>query len=442
MTTIAIKNATIFTGKKVVTDGTLLTSAGKITHLGDGGIPIPPEATVIDASGRLVTPGFTIAHTHVYSALARGITLPGEPARNFVEILKKLWWRLDEKLTLEQIDLAAKLYGAACLKSGVTTIFDHHASFGAIKGSLSVLSRALAQSGVRACLCFEVSDRAGEKKALEAIEENVAFIEATQKKGNEMVRGMFGLHASFTLGESTLRRCAAAVDPDRIGFHIHLAEDREDQAITMVRHGKRVVERLCGAGILGRRTICSHAIWLEENELTLLSRSGSTVAYNPQSNMNNGVGALRLGRMKASGVKVVLGTDGFTANVFREALAGQILQNHLEGDPAAGWKYLPQMLLGENNRLLVEFFGVNNAALEEGAAADVVLWNYLPPTPVTGENFWGHAIFGLVDASTDLVVVGGKVAVKNGRCTGIDENEVSHECRLAAPILWRAMTES
>ena len=436
---IIIKNATVFTGSEVIEGGTIVIRGGEIiTCSADARVKESAGDDVIDASGRLVTPGFTIGHTHIYSALARGIMLKGEPAHNFVEILEKLWWLLDSRLTLEQVELSSFLYGSSCLKAGVTTIFDHHASFGQIGGSLNVLAEALAKLGLRACLCFEVSDRGGEKKAREAIEENMDFIRRAGG-GGPMLNAMFGLHASFTLSDSTLKTCAASADPDKTGFHIHAAEDRADQDATVEQYGKRVIERLGEAGILGEKTILAHCIWLEDGEVEILTKSGSTVAYNPQSNMNNAVGALRVGKMLERGVKVVLGTDGFTANILREALAGQILQNHVEKEPAAGWNYLPRMVLAANDLLVQTFFERSNAVLGEGRRCDVVLWNYDPPTPVLGENFWGHAVFGLLDSFADVVVVEGKVVLRDGTCTGINEADVMKECRCAAGALWEDM---
>ena len=436
---IIIKNATIFTGSDVIEGGTLVIRGGEIITCAAGARTEESEGDdVIDASGRLVTPGFTIGHTHIYSALARGIMLKGEPAHNFVQILEKLWWLLDSRLTLEQVELSSLLYGSSCLKSGVTTIFDHHASFGRIGGSLNVIAGALAKIGLRACLCFEVSDRGGEKKTREAIEENVDFIRRVGG-GGPMLNAMFGLHASFTLSDSTLKTCAASADPDKTGFHVHAAEDKADQDVTVKQYGKRVIERLGEAGILGEKTICSHCIWLEDEEIEILTGSGATVAYNPQSNMNNAVGALRVGRMLERGVKVVLGTDGFTANILREALVGQILQNHVEKEPAAGWDVLPRMVLKSNDLMVQTFFERSNAAIEEGRRCDVVLWNYDAPTPVLGENFWGHAVFGLLDCCADVVVVEGKVVLRGGACAGIDEGEMMKECRGAAGALWQDM---
>jgi len=435
---IIITGATVFTGDDVV-EGNLVLRDGLVEHLGGGGTAGGGPAETIEARGRLVTPGLTIGHTHIYSALARGIVLPGEPARNFVEILEKLWWLLDRHLTLEQVELSALLHGMDCLKSGVTTVFDHHASFGAIRGSLAVIAEALARVGLRGCLCYEVSDRAGEAAARQSIEENVDFIRGAGSGSSPLVRGMFGLHASFTLSRETLRACAAAASPDETGFHIHVAEDREDQAVTLARYGKRVIPRLLDEGILGRRTICSHCIWLEEDEIRLLAGSGSTVAYNPQSNMNNAVGALRLKGLTDRGVPVVLGTDGFTANILREALVGQILQNHVTGDPSAGWIDLPGMLLGSNNDLMRTFFGFDNGKLRPGERCDVVLWDYTPPTPLLAENVWGHGVFGLLDSRASAVILDGRLVLRDGRCTGIDEDEVASQCRAAAASLWKSM---
>lgn len=198
---IVIKNATIFTGHDVVPDGTVVIRDSVISHVGGEGAAPGEKDDVIDAGGRLVTPGFTIGHTHIYSALARGILLKGKPARNFVEILENLWWLLDRNLTLGQIELSAFLCGMDCLRSGVTTLFDHHASFGAVRGSLGVIAEALMKIGLRGCLCFEVSDRGGEKAAMEAIEENVDFIRRARSGKMELIRAVFGLHASFTVSQ-------------------------------------------------------------------------------------------------------------------------------------------------------------------------------------------------------------------------------------------------
>ncbi len=436
---IIIKNASLFTGGEVLEKGYVIVRSGVIERLGTG--EVREEAgDVIDAGGRLVTPGFTIGHTHIYSALARGIVLGSEPAKNFVEILERLWWLLDEKLTLEQVELSALLYGADCLRSGVTTVFDHHASYGAIRGSLSVIAEALLKTGLRACLCFEVSDRAGARASAEAVEENSDFIRRAAGGAMPLLRAMFGLHASFTLSDETLARCAAAADPDETGFHIHAAEDRADQEITLEKYGTRVVQRLHGAGILGKRSLCSHGIWLDDAERALLARAGTRVAYNPQSNLNNAVGALDLGAMRRGGVDVILGTDGFTANILREALVGQVLQNHLASDPGAGWGLVPDLVLGANNDLMKDFFGFDNRLMKPGGRCDVVLWNYNPPTPLTGDNFWGHAVFGLLDSRADSVIVDGRLVLRNGTCTGYDEAEVMAECRAAAAALWKAMS--
>jgi len=436
MSSILIENAIVFTGREVFKGGIYI-EEGVVKMMGSDidRTSITNAAEVINGNGRLVTGGLTIAHTHAYSSLARGIILKSEPAKNFVEVLEKLWWLLDRKLTLPEVELSGLLHGVECLKSGITTIFDHHASYGAIRGCLDKLGKSFEKIGIRASLCFEVSDRWGKACAEEAIQENVDFIEKNKGK-NSLIRGMFGLHASFTIGEETLKRCVQAVNSDTIGFHIHVAEDRFDQEETIRKYGKRVIRRLSDAGVLGKKTICSHGIYLEDSELELLASSHSYLVYNPQSNLNNGVGALNLKRAFFGDVKVVLGTDGFTSNIFREALIGQILQNYLHSSPSEGWNYFPKLLLINNNDLLFEHFGVDNREIKIGKACDIVLWNYNPPTPITEENFWGHAIFGLLDSKADFVIVGGNLVLRDGKSAGIDEESLYKECRISATNLW------
>ena len=95
-----------------------------------------PESDAVDCGGMLILPGFICAHHHFYSSMARGMSIPGTPASNFVEILERLWWRLDRALSDEDILLSAQIPLVECIRNGTTTVIDHHASPGARDGSL------------------------------------------------------------------------------------------------------------------------------------------------------------------------------------------------------------------------------------------------------------------------------------------------------------------
>jgi cytosine/adenosine deaminase-related metal-dependent hydrolase len=181
-----------------------------------------PTAEQFDARGRLLMPGNICAHTHFYGAFARGLAIPGSAPRDFPEILRKLWWPLDKSLTLEDVRLSALVCLVDAIKHGTTTLIDHHASPNAIDGSLDAIANAVDQAGLRAVLCYEVTDRDGPEKAKAGIAENVRFLRAAVSRPN--IGATFGLHASLTLSDETLKACVEANAPFGSGFHIHVAE--------------------------------------------------------------------------------------------------------------------------------------------------------------------------------------------------------------------------
>jgi len=428
-----ITNALLYTGDEVLPGATVTIEGDRIGSVHPG----PTASADIDARGRLVTPGLVNAHTHAYAALARGIPLKDPAPRGFVQTLERLWWRLDRALTLGDIDLSARLHGLECLRAGVTTICDHHASQRAIPGSLGVLAQAFSDLGLRACLCYEVSDREGPAAAAAAIRENLDFIRSCASTSRPHLRARFGLHASLTLSDETLAACTRDPAASAAGFHVHVAEDLADQADAQRRGAGRVVERLARAGVLGPRTICVHGIHLDAAEMRILASSRAWLVHCPQSNMNNAVGAASLDRLQAAGVRLALGTDGFTASIAREALVAHLLQSHAAGDPQAGHAIVPRLLFGANGDLAAETFGLNLGHIRPAGPADLVLWDHLPPTPLAAENLWGHVMFDLPEARAGDVWIAGRRVLAGGRPVGWDDEDLAARCRTAAQRLWK-----
>jgi cytosine/adenosine deaminase-related metal-dependent hydrolase len=290
--------------------------------------------------------------------------------------------------------------------------------------------------GMRACLCFEVSDRDGAAAAQAGIQENLALAERAGTRGGDRLRALFGLHASFTLGEATLAACARAARQAGLGCHVHVAEDRADQERCRTEHGQSAIQRLAAAEILGPRTLCIHGVHLTDPELELLASSRCWLVHCPRSNMNNAVGAVQLARLQAAGVRLALGTDGFSANVIQEAQCAHLLQNHLAADPRAGFATVPTLPFTANARLASEAFGIELGRLRVGAPADLVVWEYDPPTPLTIENWWGHVLFGLVHTTASDVWIAGRHLLNEGRCLCADERELAARTRAAAERVW------
>ncbi|MCL1905655.1 MAG: putative aminohydrolase SsnA [Clostridiales bacterium] len=397
-----------------------------------------PDAALTDAGGGLIMPAFINMHQHAYSAFARGLNLPGYAPKSFAGILNDLWWRLDAALNEEDIYLSALLTFTDCVKNGVTTVFDHHAGFNAIEGSLSVIAEAAGLAGLRACLCFEVSDRAGQGAAARAVAENARFLDKCRKEQNPALAGMMGLHASFTVSDATLAAARAAA-PAGTGFHLHLAEGPEDQHHCLKEHGLRVAERLQREGILGPHSIAAHGIDVDEKEIAILAKSQTALIHNPQSNMGNAVGVAPLTAMEAAGVKLGLGTDGYTHDMLESMKAAQLLQKHHLHDTNSGFSLATDMLFRQNPRLAARHFSTLLGQIKPGAAADMIVLDYEPFTPLDETNADGHAVFGLGGRQVRTVLSAGQLLLYKGELCNIDEEKICAEAQKAAQKLWARM---
>ncbi len=437
MSRIWIKNGLVWTGgdEPRVLAGGVLCQDGLIEAVGpdsevskDAG-----DAEVIDAGGRLVTPGFINAHMHLYSTFARGLPPQGPAPQNFVEILERLWWRLDRVLNLQDLGPSAEVVLLDALRAGVTTVIDHHASNGAIDGSLDILARAASRFGLRFSSCYEVSDRDGQEKMNAGIRENLRF--AGEVKDNPMLAAMFGLHAAFTLSDDTLEACAAAGRDHRLPFHVHVAEAAPDAEDARRRGYPGALARLHTRGVITRGTLAVHCVHTGPDEWKLLKKAGAFAVHNPQSNMNNAVGSAPVKEMIKAGLPVGIGTDGMEADVREELRAAFLLGHHRTGDPRTMWAEI-QSLLDTNRRIGSGLFGVRLGELEKGAAGDIVVYDYRPPTSFEPGNFLGHLLFGFYRSSAREVVVAGRARLREGRPVDIDPAEVAARAREQARELW------
>jgi putative selenium metabolism protein SsnA len=393
----------------------------------------------LNAAGRMVMPGLINAHTHFYSTFARGLTT-AKPAQDFNGVLRNLWWRLDSALTTEDCYYSALIALLDAIRHGTTTILDHHASPRAIAGSLGAIERAVKETGLRACLCYEVSDRDGARIAKEGLAENVLFIRRCQQRQDAHLKALFGLHASFTLSDASLEKAASLGHELRTGFHIHVAEAESDQAAARRASGMRVVERLKQFDILGRRSVAAHCVHVNRKEMDLLAETQTAVVHNPQSNMNNAVGVADVIGMSRRNILLGLGTDAMTANMLEELRAALWGQHLSTGNPSAGFSEVVAALFVNNPKIAGRIFGLRFGEIREGCAGDAVIFDYTPPTPLEGANLFGHLVFGLSQSAVDSTIVGGRVLMENKRLElNLDEERVTARARELAGDLWKRL---
>lgn len=432
--------ATMGKNPQVIDGGEVIIEDNKILAVGKDGSWSGKADEEIDCQGRLVMPGLINSHMHLYSTFARGMPALGPAPKGFLDVLENLWWKLDKGLNQDDIYYSALLPMIHAVRTGCTTMLDHHASPHAVTGSLFTIGKALDKIPLRAATCYEVSDRDGEAIMKEGIRENVDWAKDCQAHDSTMKQGLFGLHAAFTLCDQSLEECAQAASDAGIGFHVHCAEGQADQDYNLQHYNKRVLRRLADFGMLGSKTICAHCIHVDAEEIDLLADTKSFVVHNPQSNMNNAVGAARIFQMRDKGVRLGLGSDGMSADIRQEAAAVSMLQRLVTKDPSVGFCESGTLLFDGNIDFSSKLFGVTLGELTPGAVADIAVFDYLAPTPINVNNFLGHFLFGVRYCMAKHTIVNGKVLMKDGVLTTIDEVEAFAKSRELAAKLWSRLT--
>jgi putative selenium metabolism protein SsnA len=386
---------------------------------------------VIDAQGRLAVCGNVCSHTHFYSALARGILAHVPPSKDFVSILKNLWWRLDRALDEQSLYYSGLAGAFDAIRCGTTAVVDHSASPSFIHGSLSVLKQAFERFGLRGILCYEVTDRNGKQGRDSGIEENLGFIHRQETK---LLRGAVGAHASFTLCDETLEALAEAVGALKRGIHIHAAEDVYDQSYSRAHFGLSTVERLERFGLIDDLSLVIHGVHLDETDVNILNDHGSFLVHNPRSNMNNRVG---YNSMLSRIQNVAIGTDGIGADMFEETTIGYFksMDAGSELSPADFLRFLCN-----GNTILERYFGSKFGKVAPGYRADLVLLDYEPPTPLVTQNIGGHFVFGLSSGNVDTVIINGSCVYEHRRFP-FDTEPILRDARKQAQRLWEKMEE-
>jgi cytosine/adenosine deaminase-related metal-dependent hydrolase len=445
--------------------GALRIDDGAIVARGD----ITPSAgdEVIDCGGAVVLPGLVNGHTHLYSALAVGMPPPPRTPRNFLEILQLVWWRLDQALDLESIEMSARIGALEALRCGTTTLIDHHASPRAIENSLDAIERGIDSVGLRGILCYEVTDRHGKAGREAGLEENRRYarkhlrplplgegsggrktaagegLSSSSDKlrpaphPNPLPKGegarqrfaaLFGAHASFTLDDDSILALSR-----ESGVHIHVAEDACDEQITREKYGRNLIERLKHHDLLRPENIFAHCIHLNDQDIAAVNEANVTIAHNPRSNMNNAVGYAPIAKLTCP---IMLGTDGIGADMFAESKAAWFKSR----DAGAGISPARVIeMLATSARRASQALGVTVGKLEMGAAADVVVTDYVPFTPLTSDNFAGHFIFAMTARHVRDVIVTGRYAMRDRRILTCDERSTRREAAEIARALWQRM---
>ncbi len=374
--------------------------------------------------------------------------VPGPAPANFMQILKQLWWNIDRALTPADCRVSAQVALADAVRHGTTTLVDHHASPGAVDGSLDMLSDAVLESGLRVSLCYEVTDRNGPAETRAGIAENVRWLKKVHalRAANDPAAGRlgasFGLHAGFTVSDKTIDQCLTAAAGLDTGFHIHLAEDKADEQNSLQLYNMRVAERLEERGVLGPKTLVAHGVHLDAFEMNSLLTTHTKLSHQPRSNMNNAVGVAPVETMMKKGITVGLGNDGFSNNMFTEMAVAYLLHKSHQGDPRAMSGDLVMEMAYQNNAEIARiFFPRPVGELSPGTCADIILLDYYPYTWLTDGNYPWHTIFGIDGSYVTHTIASGKLLMQDRQLLTIDEQAVAARGRELSEKVWQRVAD-
>lgn len=382
---------------------------------------------VIDCRGCIIMPGLINCHTHIYSTFARGMNVPFNP-RNFTEILEQLWWKLDKQLDERAIYYSAIAYGIDCLSNGVTSIIDHHASGLCITGSLEALNDAISKKlGMRGIYCFETSDRFPLVKCLN---ENISFT----ANHTENTGSMFGLHASMSLSQESLKKVSDVLEDYPI--HIHVAESMDDVQDCYKKYNQGIVERLDRYGLLNKNSILAHCVHINEREVTLIADRGCYIALNPTSNMNNAVGLPDFELFRRHKIKCLSGNDGLGASITRDYLNLLFSMKNRLGSPSKFSMDDLVQVIKNGYEFVSSSLNIKLGRIQADYKADFVVIPYNPPTPINKYNILGHVIFGIFDGfKPKQVWISGMQLIKDYEPT-FEIEDTLEEIRAEAAKVW------
>ncbi len=383
-----------------------------------------------NAIGRVVTIPQVNFHDHIYSRLAKGLPLSGK-FDSFQNVLKNLWWKLDRVLDIDMIKASAHYAALDSIQNGVTYLFDHHSSQCEINGSLDAIKKVLAEHQLRGVLCFETTDRNSSDDAIAGLAENVSFKNVV----NDDFKSMLGLHASFTLSNETLLEAKRVLKKDW-GIHIHVAEDESDNNLSVSYAGALPVNRLKKYKLMNDRSILVHGVHLQQKDYLKILEAESAIAFCLDSNMNNSVGLPKFSKIPDL-IPLLAGTDGMNSNI-AQSLKRLFLVSRDQGLSTEKSFALIKKIYFDHITFAKKYFE-DYPTITEKDRADFIIWDYVPPTPLNKENFWGHYIYGMLESRIFSVVQKGKFLLKDYQHMNIDAALIKNEISVQGERLYNKL---
>ncbi|KXA92297.1 hypothetical protein AKJ64_03500 [candidate division MSBL1 archaeon SCGC-AAA259E17] len=422
-----------------VMEGSVLVEDGEIKQVGD--IDGDRADKVIDAEGKIVMPGLICAFTHPYKILLKGASMKVEPPSDFTQILQRVWWPLDEKLSKKEIHISTLSACLEFMRTGVTFFAGLHSSQESIGKSLDFVASAIEKAGLRAIIGFEASERHTRAEGARGMKENIRFLEKCQKSSSleTKINGMVGLSASFMSSNELLRHGKRVANRFDVPVAISAAEGRVDLYHNLEEYGKRTIERFRDEGLLSSNTILGHCVHVDDKELSMIEKAGAKVAHDPTSSLLNATGIAPVLKMKEMDIPVGLGNDDYILDHFENIRSLYFVHKGMAGDPRA---ISPVEALEMATIRGAELYDMENqvGSIEPGKQADIILIDPNPlPTPLLRGNAMDYVVKTVSKSDVETIMVGGEILMRSGNVKTLNEQKTMKKSRKTARKIWKEL---
>ena len=401
-----------------------------------------PQAEFIDADGGIIMPGLVNLHRHLSAIYTRGFPNTEFETNEIDHAYINFRSKFENCLDLRACRLYTMAEAITCIKNGITTIFNYHSSPQQPSGSLMSISSVIREAGIRACLCYGVTNEYGRKHCEDAITENTEFIEYAESLQSHQLKAMFGLSSPSTLSNTILKKCAAK-NSSGSGFHINLSEDYIELHASLRKFGIRPIERLRSEGLLGSKTILTISEDISKKDAEIIAETDSAAVIEPERDLYfspNTVYAYPVKPVHEKSALVGMGGGCITDDMFNGLKAAVVLFKNDSESLTQAENDASKMLFTYNPKIASRFFNIKLGILCPGAAADIIIMDYLPYAPISAENADKHIFYGMSGKHCKTTMAGGKLLMLNRKITFIDEIAMNKEIVDFTKSLWKRLS--
>lgn len=442
MVDLLIKNGLVITmdkDRRIITDGSVAIDDGRIVSVKRGRAGRSKPEEVIDARGKIVMPGLTCSYTRLHGMFLHSTQLKIEPPSDFAQIQQRAHWPVEEAITKEDAHAGTLFSCLQFLKTGTTLFAGTISASNAMPGLLDKIASAVEHSKIRGIIAFEATERRTHAEGARGTRENERFVRKVKKERVHRVQGMFSINASSTVSDELLRYVRELANRYKVPVTASASEGLADVYRNYECYGKRTIERLNDAGLLGTDVVLAHSVHVNDDELGVIKKRGAKVAHNPMSNMLNAAGIAPVVKMLSVGIPVGLGTDGYFLDGFENIRAAYLLQKVASHDPRA---LSPLEVLEMATVKGAELYGLQNelGSIEHGKLADIIILNpALSPIPLRSDNVVGYVVNAVGGGNVETVIVGGNVVMSNRKIQTVDEAEVAKMVKKSTEKIWQKL---